>query len=284
MKFYFSLSKLCKSGDARGSAWENMLTKGNIIQNQRLLSDAEIFDIRILAPEIARTASPGQIVHVRCGEAQTLRRPISICDTEGDIIRLCYEVRGKGTAYMASLTPGMTADVLGPSGNGFRIADSSRILLVGGGIGIYPLLSAAKAVQRSGGHAKALLGFRTAALVHLTEDFLKNGISVEVSTDDGSYGKAGRVTELLKSELENSTWDAVLVCGPRPMMAAAAALAGLFKTPCQVSMEERMGCGVGACLSCVCKTLFYENQEVTERYKRVCVDGPVFDAKEIIWS
>ncbi len=261
-----------------------MLTKGKIIQNKKMLADAEIFDMRVLAPDIAGAASPGQIVHVRCGDAQTLRRPISICEIDGDTVRLCYEVRGKGTAFMSSLRPGMSVDLLGPKGNGFRIPQGGRILLLGGGIGIYPLLSAGKAAQRSGGQVKALLGFRTASLIHLTDDFQSNGISVEVSTDDGSFGRAGRVTELLQDELANKKWDTVLVCGPRPMMAVAAALAETFQVHCQVSMEERMGCGVGACLSCVCKTLFYENDETTERYKRVCVDGPVFDAKEIIWS
>ncbi len=253
---------------------------GKIISNRRITEAAQLYDMLIECPEIAREAMPGQIVHVLCGEGTTLRRPISICECEGDCIRLCYEVRGKGTDWMARRKEGDTISLLGALGRGFTQKKGAHALLVGGGIGIYPLLSIGKACDS----AKAAFGFRTASLINSTELFTSHGIDVEVITDDGSSGRKGFVTELVKDALATGEIDIVYVCGPRPMMAAVAAICEEAGVKCEVSMEERMGCGVGACLACVCKTMFVDNQGVTgEKYKRVCIDGPVFDSKEIIW-
>lgn len=254
---------------------------GRIVENKKIIEGAELYDMLIEAPEIAKWAMPGQIVHILCGEGTTLRRPISICETVGDCIRLCYEVRGKGTDWMAKRRAGDYISILGALGHGFSVKEGERALLVGGGIGIYPLLSVGKKCSS----AKALFGFRTVSLINSLELFENNGIPTSVITDDGSNGRKGFVTELLREELAGGGVDVVYVCGPRCMMAAVAEICEAAGVRCEVSMEERMGCGVGACLACVCKTMFKDNMGVTgEKYKRVCMDGPVFDSKEIIWK
>jgi dihydroorotate dehydrogenase electron transfer subunit len=253
-----------------------------ILENRRINEGAELFDLLVECPEIAAEALPGQIVHVLCGEGTTLRRPISICETVQNTVRLCYDVRGKGTKWLSERMPGEKISLLGALGHGFSPKAGKRALLVGGGIGIYPLLSIGKLY---GDRAKALLGFRNISLVNYTDRFEKYGIETSVITDDGSSGRQGFVTELLVEELNAKSVDIVYVCGPKPMMAAVARICGVYGVECEVSMEERMGCGVGACLACVCKTMFVGNDgTVGEKYKRVCVDGPVFNSKEIIWE
>ncbi len=260
---------------------QKLKDNGKIISNRRISDAAPLYDMLIEAPEIARAATPGQIVHILCGEGTTLRRPISICECVGDAVRLCYEVRGKGTQWMAERRDGDFVSLLGPLGNGFTVKEGERALLVGGGIGIYPLLSVGKMCKE----AKAAFGFRNASLINSLELFENNGIKTSVITDDGSSGRKGFVTELVRDVLEAKEVDVVYVCGPRGMMAAVAGLCEESGVRCEVSMEERMGCGVGACLACVCKTTFKSNEgAVGEKYKRVCVDGPVFDSKEIIWK
>ncbi len=254
---------------------------GKIKENRRIIESALLYDMLIECPAVAQNAKPGQIVHVDCGEGTMLRRPISICECDGEYIRLCYEVRGKGTDYMASRKVGDNISLLGPLGNGFTVKEGESVLLVGGGIGIYPLLSAGKAATK----AEAAFGFRTKELINSLELFENRGIKTNVITDDGSSGRKGFVTEIVKEKLAAGGIDAVYVCGPRGMMAAVSALCEKAGVRCEVSMEERMGCGVGACLACICKTMFVDNVGVVgESYKRVCVDGPVFDSKEIIWK
>lgn len=262
---------------------QTLKNNGTILENCRILDNTGLFDMLIECPEIALDAKPGQIVHVLCGDGTTLRRPISICETVGDsAIRLCYEVRGKGTEWMSQRRGGDKISLLGALGHGFTVRPGKHCLLVGGGIGIYPLLSIGKLY---GERAKALFGFRTSGLINSVGMFEKYRISTSVITDDGTSGRRGFVTELLREELAKGGIDVVYVCGPKPMMAAVAGICGDFNVDCEVSMEERMGCGVGACLACVCKTMFVANDGATsEKYKRVCVDGPVFNAKEIIWK
>jgi len=250
---------------------------------ERICDAAPIFDLRFIAPDMASKAKAGQIVHVVCGgDANSLRRPISICECDGDTVRICFEIRGVGTKELAARSAGDMIDVIGPYGKGFPEV-SGKVALVGGGIGIYPLLSAAKAVRAAGGEPVALLGFRTAALMNVVDDFKNVCCDVKIATDDGSYGYHGFVTGILDEYLSQN--DAtVFVCGPKPMMKGVSAISLNHDCECFVSMEERMGCGVGACLACVCKTQFVGNEGLGEKYKRVCVDGPVFNAKEIIWE
>lgn len=254
-----------------------------ILSNEKMLDSAELYDMRVLAPEIAGKAQAGQIAHLFCGAGTTLRRPLSICDFDKDngIIRFCYEVRGAGTKYLSELKKDEYADIIAPYGHGFDTSvTDGTVLLVGGGIGIYPLLSLSRIY---GNRATALLGFRSANLINLTSDFTAYGTECKIITDDGSTGRAGFVTELLRDEIGGKKIGLICVCGPKPMMRAVAEIASDASIRCQVSMEEHMACGVGACLGCVCRTMFAGNGTHTETYKRVCVDGPVFESGEIIW-
>ena len=225
----------------------------------------------------AQIATPGQFVHVKCGAANLLRRPISICNwsADRDLIRMVFEDRGEGTHWLAQRTVGESLDILGPLGHGFTMAPEGRYLLVGGGIGVPPMLGCA---AHCGHDNVAILGFRSQQNAMLLEEFSKVCAGVRLATDDGSLGHHGFVDALVRQELEkDNSFTAVLACGPKPMLRNVAKVADEFGVPCQVSMEERMGCGIGACLVCACKTK-------DGHQKHACKDGPVFDSKEVDWE
>ncbi|OPZ82751.1 MAG: Dihydroorotate dehydrogenase B (NAD(+)), electron transfer subunit [bacterium ADurb.Bin429] len=238
---------------------------------------ADLYDFTVCCPEIARIATPGQFIMVRCGEL-TLRRPISICDAEGDLLRFVFEVRGAGTAWLAERKVGDILDILGPQGNGFTFDDTSQpAVFVGGGIGIFPLLHACKPF---GTQATVLLGFRSADLVSMLEDFQAAGADVRLATDNGTAGHHGLVTDLLRARCDEGPVSAIFACGPKPMLRATAAIAEEWEIPCQLSLEQRMACGIGACLGCAQKI---RHPDGTETYAHVCSDGPVFDARVVVW-
>ena len=218
---------------------------------------------------------PDQFVHVKCGHSRLLRRPISICDWGKNRLRIVFEVRGEGTAWLARRKAGDTLDVLGPLGCGFQVEREARCLLVGGGIGVPPMLGCA---QYTGGRATAILGGRSRDKIILEDFFREDCAKVLCATDDGSLGHHGFVDALVRRELsEDRGYDGVLACGPKPMLRNVAKVAEEFGIPCQVSMEERMGCGVGACLVCACDM-------ADGSRKHVCKDGPVFDSREVNWD
>lgn len=257
-----------------------MIEIGNITLNEKLTKDHEIYSMWISAPNIARSVKPGQIVHVKCN-GYTLRRPISVCQSRYDKIRLCYEVRGDGTKFMSELKAGDSIDLLGAHGNGFDVSDvSKKILIAGGGLGVYPLLSAAQAYGRN---TTAVLGFRNKSFMTLTDDFISCGADVKVATDDGSYGHKGYAIDVVKETLDSKKIDIIMVCGPKIMMKGIALLSEERGIRCQVSMEERMACGVGACLACVCNTRT-EDSHSGQKKKRICVDGPVMEGIEVDWD
>ena len=225
--------------------------------------------------EMAGQIACGQFVHIKCGHSRLLRRPISICDWGKNRLRIVFEVRGEGTEWLARRKAGDTLDVLGPLGCGFQVEREARCLLVGGGIGVPPMLGCA---QYAPGRCTAILGFRSGDRVMLEEQFRSVCSQVQVATDDGSYGFHGYVDALVRRELEGDRgYDAVLACGPRPMLRNVARAAEDFGVRCLVSMEERMGCGVGACLVCACDM-------ADGSRKHVCKDGPVFEAREVDWD
>ncbi len=233
------------------------------------------------AGDMVRTSfrAPGQFVHVKCGEGLLLRRPISVCscmeDEPVDTLAIVFEVRGEGTDWLARRPVGHSLDVLGLAGNGFAMKPEGRYLLVGGGIGIPPMLGCAQYTQ---GKSTAILGGRSADKIILQDRFQDKCAKVLIATDDGSLGHHGFVDALVRQELEgDQNYDAVLACGPRPMLRNVARVAEKFGVPCQVSMEERMGCGVGACLVCACDM-------ADGSRKHVCKDGPVFDSREVNWD
>ena len=239
------------------------------------------YDMILEAGEMARAARVGQFVHIKCGEGLLLRRPISICDARWDerenLLRIVFEVRGEGTAWLARRQEGDALDVMGPLGNGFS-PRGKNIILVGGGIGVPPMLGCARVFAADGASVHAVLGFRDKDHMLLADEFQKWCASVTVTTDDGSFGIHGYVDGQVRALLEQGEKASdILACGPKPMLKSVARVAEEFGVPCQVSMEERMGCGVGACLVCAC------DMKDGSR-KHVCKDGPVFDSREVNWN
>lgn len=251
-------------------------TQGKYLLVRKAVLAKQIYDFTILCPDIAQAAEVGQFIHI-LPQGHSLRRPISICeiDKEKGTLRIVFQIKGEGTELIADTPQGGNLDVVGPLGHGFTVAEKSdKVVLVGGGIGVPPILPLA---QHYGKNAVVILGFRSADAVILKNDFEKTGAEVIVCTDDGTFGVKGLVTEPLKDAVKGAA--AVMSCGPVPMLKAIAQVSEEAGVPCQVSLEERMGCGVGACLVCACKVK--KNGE--ERFGHVCKDGPVFDSREVMW-
>ncbi len=233
---------------------------------------AGIFDFRVSAPHLAELASPGQFAQILV-PGHTLRRPISICgiDKARGQLRFVFQVRGQGTRELAAFRAGDSLEILAPLGKGFPLDTSKKTLLMGGGIGVPPLLGAAAVL---GEQAVAVLGFRSQGAVILEEDFRRTGARVLVATDDGSYGFQGLVTDLAAGE----SFQVLMACGPGPMLKGAKALAQAKGAEGYLSLEQRMACGVGACLGCAVALLDEDGQEY---YGHVCKDGPVFPMERV---
>lgn len=235
----------------------------------------DVFDLRVSAPQLAELASPGQFAQILV-PGHTLRRPISLCgmDRQRGELRFVFQIRGQGTRELAAFRAGDSLEILAPLGQGFPLDTSKRTLLLGGGIGVPPLLGAAEAL---GERAVAVLGFRSRDAVILEEDFRRTGARVLVATDDGSYGFRGLVTELAAGE----DFQVLMACGPGPMLRGARALAEAKGAAGYLSLEQRMACGVGACLGCAVALVDPEGREY---YGHVCKDGPVFPMERIAGS
>lgn len=231
-----------------------------------------IFQFEIGCPPVVALASPGQFVHIRV-PGHTLRRPISICRIcpEKGVLTVVFEIKGSGTEALAGLKEGDQVDLMGPLGHGFTILPSqSNVLLVGGGIGVPPMLAVAEHYQKP----KVVLGFRSKSAVILQREFEAAGAQLHICTDDGSYGTPGVVTPVFEELIGQGGIDLVCACGPKPMLRAIKQSAEQAGVRCELSLEERMGCGVGACLVCACKG-------ADGKQRHVCKDGPVFDSKEV---
>ena len=253
-------------------------TQGRYIITGKSAIAREIYSFTISCPEVAAIACPGQFVHIRAN-GFTLRRPISICgiDKENGTLRIVFEIRGEGTAEIARLNKGDLIDMLAPLGHGFTVDESfGKVVLVGGGIGTPPMLPLANIY---GEKAAVISGFRNASAVILQDDFRRTGAETILCTDDGSAGIHGFVTQPLKELAEKGGIDAVYACGPMPMLKGISAICWENGIYCEISLEERMACGIGACLGCACRTV--RNDE--EYFAHVCKDGPVFKAEEVLW-
>lgn len=265
-----------------------------VLRQQVFLKDKHLL-LELIVPQSFKAARPGQFLHIRIGDFcdPLLRRPLSIHDVEEDgpkkqwVCRIAYEIVGKGTMLLAEKKPLASIDALGPLGNGFdlkKLKQDEQVYLVAGGMGIAPLFFLARKIkeaqnQGSKNRILVLIGGRDKDHVLREKEFKDLGCEVRVATDDGSKGFKGKVTELLEEvlrEREVHEPGALFACGPKPMLAVVAGIAQRAGLPAQVSLEEFMGCGLGACLGCVIRT--------TSGFKRICHDGPVFDAQEIIWE
>ena len=243
-----------------------------IIENKPLCGD--IYQLSVACPEIASCAQPGMFVQLQINrEMLLLRRPLSIADldTATGTVTFIYRRIGKGTAAMTSLQPQEKINCLGPLGNGFSLT-VKRPLLIGGGLGIAPLLFVA---NRLAGQADILMGGRCRQEMFWPELFRPYARKIFITTDDGSLGTKGFTIDLLPMLLQQEKYDQIIVCGPEIMMRGVAKIAADAHIPCQVSLEKRMACGLGACLSCSCDTR-------DGRRVKVCKDGPVFWAQEVL--
>lgn len=220
-------------------------------------------------------ARAGQFVNVATGDgANLLRRPIAICKTEGNAVTVCFQIKGSGTKRLSQTKAGDFVSVLMPLGNGFFIGENEKkIALVGGGVGIFPMIS----VIRQYADTKEIysyIGFKNKAAVCMEEE-LKKSAALTVATDDGSYGLHMNAVQAFERDIGERQIDVVLSCGPAPMLRALKEVVNKAGIPCYVSLEERMGCGIGACLVCVCN-------KTDGAHARVCKDGPVFDINEVV--
>lgn len=222
----------------------------------------------VLSGDTSDITACGQFINIQL-DGLYLRRPISVCDKDDTSVTIIYKVVGKGTEQMSEMQVGKTLDVLTGLGNGYDLSYSGdKPLLLGGGVGVPPLYMLAKELVKQGKNVSVILGFNTASEVFYEQEFKDLGCNVTVTTVDGSYGVKGFVTN---AYLQNYTY--FYTCGPEPMLKA------IYKTSStsgQMSFEERMGCGFGACMGCSCKTI--------AGYKRICKDGPVMKKEEILWE
>lgn len=254
-----------------------MYTQGMYEIIEKKESAKDIFDLTLSCKDMSELANPGQFVHISV-PGFFLRRPISICDIDKDkgTIRIVFQIRGKGTDALSKFELGEKLDMMGPLGNGFKLLDKSKkAIVIGGGIGTPPMLATAK---HYGENATAISGFRTKELVILQDDFKTQGSKTILCTDDGTAGEKGFVTDALLKCIEEDMPDIIYACGPVVMLKEVAKIAEENEIRCQISLEERMACGVGACLGCAVKM----TRNGQEFYGHVCKNGPVFESKEVV--
>lgn len=259
------------------------ILKSNIVFNKMVAPG--IYQMTFSCADIARSASPGQFVHIKINDSgHILRRPFSISDVIGDTVYIVYQVRGAGTLIMSHLKVGDQIDVIGPLGRGFDTTSSfQNPVIIGGGLGIAPLIYLSKSLNKK---IKVFLGYRDQPF--LAEKFE----SPIIATETGVIGQKGFITDALSEYLKScepkelacdnkeTMPDVIYACGPIGMLREIKAISQCYGIPCQISLEERMGCGIGACLVCSCKIKAGDGWH----YKRVCADGPVFNADEVIFD
>jgi len=293
--------------------------QASLLKNRALAP--QLYEMELLAPQMASVSKPGQFVMVRIGENQDplLRRPFGLAgiDPESGRIRLVYQVVGRGTDQMSHWRTGRTVDVLGPLGNGFTwTEDPGRVILAGGGLGIAPLLPLAQALRSAGKEVTVFLGSRTESLLFGIPEFSELGCELQLATEDGSQGFKGFLSTPLEHFLCAQALDAVFLkakeaseagtghahvhthamlregmketgfhqlyaCGPSPFLKVIGNLSSRYGLPAQLSFEERMACGVGACMGCAIQI---KNPDGSLKTSRVCSDGPVFTGEEVHWN
>ena len=243
------------------------MTQGiyTIVSNRKIARD--VYEM-VLAGDTSAITAPGQFINIKL-DGLFLRRPISVCDWDAETVTILYKVVGEGTEKMAAMEAGETLDVLAGLGNGFDVTCSGECpLLLGGGVGTPPMYGLCKRLLAEGKMPTVILGFASAADVLYEDAFRALGVDVIIATADGTYGVRGFVTDAMAG----LDYTYFYVCGPIPMLRA---VADASTTGGELSFEERMGCGFGACMGCSCKTK-YGN-------KRICRDGPVLKKEEVIW-
>lgn len=258
---------------------ETLQRSATVTVNRKLANS--LYLLKIDSPEIVRSLKPGQFIHVKIPgmDARILRRPFSVyqVDREQGTMSVLYQTVGGGTQHLSSLDAPFGVDIIGPIGNCWEVPEQAeRILLVAGGVGAAPLYIFAEGLIAAGKQIDVVLGAQTKEALVARDAYEKLlGIEPYCATDDGTYGHHGFCTGVVSELLQSKSYDLVACCGPEPMMKIVSELALEKQIPTLISLEKRMACGIGACLSCVVMT--------TDGYKRSCVDGPIFDAAKVVW-
>lgn len=285
--------------DARGANIAPRVQTRALVTSKREVVPRH-FELSLLCPPVAHNARAGQFAHIlpqsHAGEEDAswsfdplLRRAFSVMDVAGDEFHILFRVEGRGTALLSRAGVGEWLDVIGPLGNGFSVSQvepGQKVLLVGGGVGVPPMVLAAREMKARALAVEVLIGARSSSDVLCQARFAALDVALQVATDDGSRGHAGRVDALLLSALEEDPHARVFACGPFPMLRAVASLCAAKNVHCEVSLEENMPCGIGVCNGCVVPTVAAGNLIGDDygRYKRICVHGPACDAREIDWT
>lgn len=254
-------------------------TFAKLIKKEEIIKD--IFKFSVEAEEIVKTAKPGNFIEIRVNDQiePFLRRPISIynMNQEAGILEFIFQIKGNGTNLLSKKQIGDKIDILGPLGNGtFKFEKYNNIAIIGGGIGIFPLYELAKEAKAQGKKVSTYLGFRNKDLVMLEKEFKEVSDKLVITTDDGSYAEKGFAIDYLKKDIEN---HCIYACGPLPMLKAVQKYAIENNINCQISLEEKMGCGLGVCLGCAVKKA--SSPKDNPEYFHVCKGGPVFNAKDV---
>jgi dihydroorotate dehydrogenase electron transfer subunit len=277
-----------------------MLSQGQVVEHEVMGSQDQRLKRLVLKGPIAKTARAGQFVTLQVQDSASasfdplLRRPISIAEIspERDEITLLYRIKGRGTEILAQARCGEVLSVMGPLGNGFSLPKEGELWLVAGGIGIFPLYALARSGLAQGLKIRLFWGGENRSFLESAglDKWQALDIQTYLSTLDGSFGEKGLVTETLRDAIlkrvipESKGEDRkvyVAACGPKRMMQAVTELCVPFRVPVEVSLEERMGCAVGACLGCVCTLKDYAGRLI---HKKVCLDGPIFSGGEVVWD
>ena len=271
-----------------------ILANGEVLSHKKY--GEHFHSLTIVAPEIGAAIKPGQFVNVKCGtnRSNILRRPFSVYRVHkrggwASTIEIVFDVRGPGSDYLAHLRGHAIVDLLGPLGRGFQLPGRrAHCLLIGGGIGATPLFFLADELRNEGHRVDVILGARSVGML-LNPIEVRRLASVSVTTtEDGSVGEKGRVTDVLADTIERCGTEVIYTCGPHPMLAAVSRIAAEHKVPVQVAVEELMGCGYGVCMTCVMplrrKLRKDEAAEDAIVYARSCTEGPVFNGAHVIWN
>ena len=258
------------------------LLLAELVKKEQLKPD--IFKFSVKAPNIVKNSKPGNFIEIRISDQTEpfLRRPISIynLDKENGILEFIFQVKGKGTKILAQREVGSQIDIVGPIGYGtFQYENYEKIAIIGGGIGVFPLYELAKCAKQANKNVTTYLGFRSKDFVVLENEFKEVSNKLVLTTDDGSYAEKGFAINYLEKDIEEGKIDSIYACGPLPMLKAVQKLAIEKDIPCQISLEEKMACGLGVCLGCAVKTA--KSPKEAPEYWHVCKAGPVFNAKDV---
>ena len=256
--------------------------KAKLLKKEELKTG--IFNFSVQADEITQISKPGNFIEIRVNNdiEPFLRRPISIYNIKREygILEFIFQVKGKGTKILSEKIEGELIDIVGPLGYGtFKYSSFQNLAIIGGGIGVFPLYELAKCANKENKNINTYLGFRNKDLVVLEDEFKQVSNSLIITTDDGSYSQKGFAIDFLKKDIKEGKIDSIYACGPLPMLKAIKELAIEKNIPCQISLEEKMACGLGACLGCAVKTA--KSPKESPEYWHVCKAGPVFQAKDV---